>query len=170
MAPPRWSNVLRRITTAGPYVDERLSIVVLTSVVVAGMTTVAYADTSVAPFSFAPLYFLPLALSALVHPLRVSLTLSIVCLALDDLLSPLRDAGGRHLRRGDVLVLYTDGAVEAENPAGEQYSAERLSKTVSRHLQQSAGELIETIYASLIQFQQTTSLADDLTLVLLKTL
>jgi serine phosphatase RsbU (regulator of sigma subunit) len=41
------------------------------------------------------------------------------------------------LRQGDVLVLYTDGAVEAENPAGEQYSAERLSETVSLHLHQS---------------------------------
>ncbi len=49
------------------------------------------------------------------------------------------------LRLGDVLVLYTDGAVEAENPAGEQYSAERLSKTVGSHLQQNASKLIETI-------------------------
>jgi sigma-B regulation protein RsbU (phosphoserine phosphatase) len=74
------------------------------------------------------------------------------------------------LRQGDVLVLYTDGAVEAENPAGEQYSAERLSKTVGLHLQQNASELIETIYTSLIQFRETTLLADDLTLVLLKKL
>jgi serine phosphatase RsbU (regulator of sigma subunit) len=66
--------------------------------------------------------------------------------------------------------LYTDGAVEAENPAGEQYSAERLLKTVSLNLQQDAGELIETIYTSLIQFRGTTALADDLTLVLLKKL
>jgi sigma-B regulation protein RsbU (phosphoserine phosphatase) len=74
------------------------------------------------------------------------------------------------LRQGDVLVLYTDGAVEAENPAGEQYSAERLSKTVSLHLQQNASQLIETIHTSVIQFRKTTSLADDLTLVLLKKL
>lgn len=74
------------------------------------------------------------------------------------------------LRQGDVLILYTDGAVEAENPAGEQYSAERLSKTVSLHLHQSASQLVETIYASVIQFRETTSLADDLTLVLLKKL
>ncbi len=74
------------------------------------------------------------------------------------------------LRQGDVLVLYTDGAVEAENPAGEQYSAERLSKTVGLHLQQNASELIETIYTSLIQSRETTLLADDLTLVLLKKL
>jgi serine phosphatase RsbU (regulator of sigma subunit) len=53
---------------------------------------------------------------------------------------------------------------------GEQYSAERLSKTVSLHLQQNASELIETIYASVIDFRKTTSLADDLMLVLLKKL
>jgi len=55
-------------------------------------------------------------------------------------------------------------------PAGEQYSTERLSKTVSLHLQQNAIELIETIYTSVIEFRTTTSLADDLTLVLLKKL
>jgi serine phosphatase RsbU (regulator of sigma subunit) len=41
---------------------------------------------------------------------------------------------------------------------------------VSSHLQQSPGELIETIHASVIQFRQTTVLADDFTLVVLKTL
>ena len=74
------------------------------------------------------------------------------------------------LRLGDVLVMYKDGAVEAENPAGEQYSAERLSRTVGLHLQQDASDLVETIYTSVIQFRKTTSLADDLTLVLLKKL
>jgi serine phosphatase RsbU (regulator of sigma subunit) len=73
------------------------------------------------------------------------------------------------LRAGDVLVLYTDGTVEAENPAGEQYSATRLAGIVGSHLQQSPSELIDTIYASVIQFQEKTELADDLTLVLLKT-
>jgi sigma-B regulation protein RsbU (phosphoserine phosphatase) len=73
------------------------------------------------------------------------------------------------LRTGDVLVLFTDGVVEAQNPAGEEYSAKRLAGIVSSHLQQSPGELIETILASVVQFQGTTVLADDLTLVVLKT-
>lgn len=370
----RWSNVLRRITTAGPYVDERLSTVVLTLVVLVGISAVAYADKSIPSFSLAPLYFLPLALSALVHPLRVSLALSAVCLGLHDLLAPALDVGVRHLTRdiitllgfifivivvnqlgmqrkrfaesaerqrdelareiqlaaevqqsilprsiptvpgfkvaarmypakivagdyygfielpegeialviadvsgkgvaagllmpsievalrmdaprftgtshllqsfnkvvcqitggnrfislfygklcpqsrsleytnaghnpplliradldripldkggpvlgmlasseyesdkidlrsGDVLVLYTDGAVEAENSAGEQYSAQRLATVVSSHLQQSPGDLIETIYASVIRFRESPALADDLTLLVLKTL
>ena len=374
MTPSRWSTVLRRVTTEGPYINERMSVLVLTLAVVAGISAVAYADKSVASVSLAPLYFLPLALSALVHPLRISLALSIVCVVLHDLVGPMHDLGTRHLasdvttllgyvfvvavvnqlggqrrrlsefaerqrdelaneialaaevqqgilprsiprvpgfdlatrmdpaktvagdyygfillpageiavviadvsgkgvaaallmpsievalrmnaprfpstsdllqlfnnvvcqvtsglrfislfygklypqsgsleytnaghnpplliragtdpspldkggpvlgvlpdskyesakislRQGDVLVLYTDGAVEAENPAGEQYSAERLSKTVGSHLQQNASELIETIYGSVTQFRETKALADDLTLVVVKML
>jgi Stage II sporulation protein E (SpoIIE)/PAS fold len=41
------------------------------------------------------------------------------------------------LRHGDVLVLYTDEAVEAENQAREQYSAARLAKIASMYSQQS---------------------------------
>jgi sigma-B regulation protein RsbU (phosphoserine phosphatase) len=74
------------------------------------------------------------------------------------------------LRTGDVLVLFTDGVVEAQNPAGEEYSAKRLTKIVSSNLEQSPGELIDTIHASITQFRETTALADDLTLVVLKTL
>ncbi len=373
MMPSRWSTVLRRVTTEGPYIDERMSVLVLTIVVVAGISAVAFADKSVASFSLAPLYFLPLALSALVHPLRISLALSIICLVLHDFVGPIRDLGTRHLtkdattllgyvfivvvvnqlgtqrqrladlaarerdelaseihlaaevqqsilprsvpmvpgfdcaarmypaktvagdyygfielpageiavviadvsgkgvaagllmpsievalrldaprfprtsdllhtfnnvvcqvtgghrfislfygklcapsrsleytnaghnpplllhagtdpspldkggpvlgvlpnshyesekitlRQGDVLVLYTDGAVEAENSAGEQYSATRLAKIVSAYPEQSANELVETIYRSITKFRGTRLLADDLTLVVLKT-
>ena len=369
MSLSRWSTVLRRVTTEGPYVNEHLSVVVLTVMVAAGISAVAYADRSVASISLAPLYFLPLALSALVHPLRIGVALSIVCVALHDVVSPMHEPGARHLvrdatallayvfvvavvhqlgaqrrrlaeaaerqrdelaneiqlaaevqqcilprsiptapgfdfaarivagdyygfielpadeiavviadvsgkgvaagllmpsievalrmeaahspgigdllhtfnnvvcqttggsrfislfygklcprseslqyanaghnpplliragteprllekggpvlgllpdsnyeseaislRRGDVLVLYTDGAVEAENPAGEQYSAERLARIVGLHPEQRAEELIETIYGSVIQFRETASLTDDLTLVVLKKL
>jgi hypothetical protein len=65
-----------------------MSVLVLTIVVVAGISAVAFADKSVASFSLAPLYFLPLALSALVHPLRISLGLSIVWLVLHDFVGP----------------------------------------------------------------------------------
>jgi len=101
---PGWSNVVHRVTTAGPYVNERLSVVALTSVIVVGIAAVAYADRSVTSLSLASLYFLPLALSALVHPLRISIALSIVCLALHDLLSPVRNTGMRHLT-GDAATL-----------------------------------------------------------------
>ena len=66
-------------------------------------------------------------------------------------------------------MLYTDGAVEAENPAGEQYSAARLAKIVSAYPERSANELVETIYGSITEFRGTKPLADDLTLIVLKT-
>jgi sigma-B regulation protein RsbU (phosphoserine phosphatase) len=69
-----------------------------------------------------------------------------------------------------VLLLFTDGVVEAQNPAGEEYSVQRLARIVSSHLQQTPSELIDTIYASVIEFQGTSVLADDLTLVVLKVL
>jgi hypothetical protein len=75
----------------------------------------------------------------------------------------------RSICAGDVLVLYTDGAVEAENQAGEQYSATRLANIASMYSQQSADELVETIYRSITEFRGTKLLADDLTLVVLKT-
>src|SRR6266852_9998141 len=101
----RWSHVLRSVTTAGPYVDERLGTMVLTLAVLAGISAVGYADKSVASFSLAPLYFLPLALSALIHPLRVSLALSIVCLVLHDFVGPIRDLGTRHLTKDATTLL-----------------------------------------------------------------
>ena len=67
-------------------------------------------------------------------------------------------------------MLFTDRVVKAENPDGKEDTAKRLAGIVSSHLQQSPGELIETIHASVIQFRQTTVLADDFTLVVLKTL
>jgi sigma-B regulation protein RsbU (phosphoserine phosphatase) len=46
------------------------------------------------------------------------------------------ETGRVDLHIGDVLVLYTDGVVEAKNPEGEEYSAQRLSRIVGSHLQQ----------------------------------
>jgi hypothetical protein len=58
MTPLRWSTVLRRVTTEGPYMNERMSVLVLTFVVMVGISAVAYADKSVASISLASLYFL----------------------------------------------------------------------------------------------------------------
>jgi len=139
MMPPRWSNVLRRVTTAGPYVHERLSIVVLTSLVVAGMTALAYADKSVTSFSLAPLYFLSLALSAPVHTLRISIALSIVCLALHGLLSPLQDVGLRHLSRDATTLFGYVFVVIVVHQLGRQ--RQRLADLAARERDELANEI-----------------------------
>jgi K+-sensing histidine kinase KdpD len=120
MTPSRWSTVLRRVTTEGPYINERMSVLVLTVVVLAGVSAVAYADKSVATVSLAPLYFLPLALSALVHPLRISLALSIVCLVLHDLVGSVRDVGTEHLLKDAITVIGYAFVVVVVNQLGAQ--------------------------------------------------
>src|ERR1700687_3978712 len=139
MTPSRWSTVLRRVTTEGPYINERMSVLVLTVVVLAGVSAVAYADKSVAPVSLAPLYFLPLALSALVHPLRISLALSIVCLVLHDLVGPIRDFGTGHLTRDATTLLGYVFVVAVVHQLGAQ--RRRLADLAARERDEFASEI-----------------------------
>jgi len=139
MTPSRWSTVLRRVTTEGPYINERMSVLVLTLAVVAGISAVAYADKSVASVSLAPLYFLPLALSALVHPLRISLALSIVCVVLHDLVGPMHDLGTRHLARDVTTLLGYVFVVAVVNQLGGQ--RQRLADLAARERDELANEI-----------------------------
>ena len=71
------------------------------------------------------------------------------------------------LSQGDILLLYTDGIVEALNPAGtEQYGYERLLEVVRQNESLSANELMQKVRQSLNDFTQGGLLADDITLVL----
>lgn len=107
----------------------------LTSVVVVGIAVVAYADKSVTS-----VYFLPLALSALVHPLRITIALSIVCLALHDLLSPLRDGGDQHPARYATTLLGYVFVVVVVNQLGTQ--RRRLADLTARQRDELANEIL----------------------------
>lgn len=73
----------------------------LSLAVFAGIAAVAYADHVVIAISLGYLYILPLALSAMVHRLRVSLSLAAFCVLLHDALGPFTEVGwmkaGRNL-------------------------------------------------------------------------
>jgi hypothetical protein len=113
--------------------------VVLTFVVAAGISTVGYADKSISSISLAPLYFLPLALSALVHPLRVSLMLSVVCLGLHDLLGPVRDAGVPHMTKDVTALLGDIFVVTVVNQLGTQRT--RLAELAEKQRDEFAHEI-----------------------------
>ncbi|RYE94519.1 MAG: FHA domain-containing protein [Myxococcales bacterium] len=68
------------------------------------------------------------------------------------------------LRRGDHVVLYTDGAVEAFNPSGEPFGEERLVEALrcGRAANRPLGAFVAMV---LEQFTLGQPLADDLTLV-----
>jgi sigma-B regulation protein RsbU (phosphoserine phosphatase) len=70
------------------------------------------------------------------------------------------------LNQGDVLLLYTDGIVEAVDPSEtEQYGYDRLLEVVRQNEGIPASELVQKIRQSLNEFTQGTLLADDITLV-----
>ena len=80
------------------------------------------------------------------------------------------EAGEARLEPGDVLVLYTDGIVEANDPEGEEYGIERLADLCRRHRQASCGEIAAALDADLDAFVRGVPFADDRTLVMARRL
>lgn len=69
---------------------------------------------------------------------------------------------------GDIIVLYTDGIIEAMNQAGEQYTYERFSELVTNNCALSTVELLEKIKSDLKAFVGPAPQHDDQTLLLMK--
>ncbi|MDT7604193.1 MAG: phosphoserine phosphatase RsbU/P [Acidobacteriota bacterium] len=76
--------------------------------------------------------------------------------------------GKTQLQPGDVLVIYSDGVSETQNPTGEEFGAMRLYDTVARNLDASAAGIRDRIESALTKFAQGTDSVDDLTLVIVK--
>jgi sigma-B regulation protein RsbU (phosphoserine phosphatase) len=70
------------------------------------------------------------------------------------------------LEPGELLVLYTDGIVEATNPADEEYGLERLVEAVARNRRAPLAELVRALDADLEAFASGVPFAYDRTLVL----
>jgi serine phosphatase RsbU (regulator of sigma subunit) len=80
------------------------------------------------------------------------------------------EAREARLAPGDLLVLYTDGIVEANNPEGEEYGSERLSALCRRHRQTTCAEIAAALEADLEAFVRGVPFADDRTLVMARRL
>jgi sigma-B regulation protein RsbU (phosphoserine phosphatase) len=72
------------------------------------------------------------------------------------------------LASGDILVLYTDGVTEAENPREEEFGVERLSDQIRRGCSLSAEELADKIFQSAKDFCQGVAFNDDATVLIVK--
>jgi sigma-B regulation protein RsbU (phosphoserine phosphatase) len=68
---------------------------------------------------------------------------------------------------GDRLLIYSDGISEAMNERMEEFGDEKLLEIVQRYRGQSAGVLIENIFASVNRHFGNTPQNDDMTMVLL---
>lgn len=68
------------------------------------------------------------------------------------------------LSRGDLIIAYTDGVVEAVNPAGEDWGAEGLLAAVAKNEEHSPDEIVDAIFTSLDEFSRGRQ-TDDATVV-----
>jgi sigma-B regulation protein RsbU (phosphoserine phosphatase) len=69
------------------------------------------------------------------------------------------------LEEGDILVAYTDGVVEPENPYGEMFGENRLKDMVLRYARAGASEIIAHTMEAVIQWTGSEELQDDMTMI-----
>ena len=69
---------------------------------------------------------------------------------------------------GDLLVLYSDGITEAENPAGEPFEETGLERVLSNLAVDELSQAGRVIFAAVERHAQDKRFADDLTVLLLR--
>ncbi len=73
-----------------------------------------------------------------------------------------------HLEAGDVLVLYTDGILDALNARGAEFGDERLRRVCVQHYTESAAQIVAALRDEVLTFVGDQPLADDCTVVIVK--
>jgi serine phosphatase RsbU (regulator of sigma subunit) len=76
--------------------------------------------------------------------------------------------GTTRLERGDWLVIFTDGVVEAVNQEDEEYGEAELIRLVDRESGAAPADLLRSLLAELDRFVGNTPQHDDITCLLLK--
>ncbi|HET6862742.1 MAG TPA: GAF domain-containing SpoIIE family protein phosphatase [Pyrinomonadaceae bacterium] len=71
---------------------------------------------------------------------------------------------------GDLLVLYTDGATEALNPAGEEFGRDRLAEAVKASYNLTARELVSSLERAVLDWTEGAGATDDITFFVIKAL
>lgn len=76
--------------------------------------------------------------------------------------------GHADLKVGDVMLLYTDGAVEAMNAEEDEFGRDRLVEALRAVRDRPAREIRTELIETIRRFSGSSRLADDLTLVVIK--
>lgn len=72
------------------------------------------------------------------------------------------------VRPGDVLLLYTDGCTEHENPSGEQFGISRLEVALAERVDHAPERILKELQEELDQFGDYAKPDDDISLVCFK--
>lgn len=76
--------------------------------------------------------------------------------------------GEMKLEKGDLIILYTDGVVEARNEEKEFYGFERFKEILIKHNRKNVNEIAKEIKEDVEKFNGFISQHDDFTLLLIK--
>ena len=71
----------------------------------------------------------------------------------------------RSMAKGDLVMLFTDGLFEVEDPSGEVFSQEQLRVAVNRHADRSPQEFFTRLLQDIHQFSKRDSFDDDVCIV-----
>jgi len=72
------------------------------------------------------------------------------------------------LHSGDIVCAFTDGVVEVENPAGEEYGEQAIMDFLIANAQLSAAELSNRLYKKIKYFSRNKKFRDDFTVLIVK--
>jgi serine phosphatase RsbU (regulator of sigma subunit) len=72
------------------------------------------------------------------------------------------------LKRGDTLVLYSDGVTEAHNVAGEEFGEERMVEVMKQYHQDSAAVVLDKLIEAVKTFAHGAEQYDDVTALVVK--
>lgn len=77
------------------------------------------------------------------------------------------EEGAIHLNPGDLVLAYTDGVIEALNPAGEEWGIEGLRTAAVQSGAECADDIVHAIFTSMDEFSLGRQ-ADDATVAVLR--
>ena len=72
----------------------------------------------------------------------------------------------KELQKGDKVVLYTDGILEAFNPSGEIFGKDRFYEALQKLRHSPVQDIVEALYTEVKDFAKTIEFNDDITILI----
>jgi phosphoserine phosphatase RsbU/P len=69
---------------------------------------------------------------------------------------------------GDMMILYTDGIIEAPDESGEEYGLNRLTEIINKNIQLNPKQLSNNVLEDVFRFNGRKMIDDDYTLIIVK--
>ncbi|MFQ5669173.1 MAG: PP2C family protein-serine/threonine phosphatase [Acidobacteriota bacterium] len=72
------------------------------------------------------------------------------------------------MKKGDILVLYTDGITEAHDRQDQEFGLRQLKEVIQSHAHRTARQITDAVFAAVARFSSHDPLRDDQTVVTIK--